>query len=287
MANTLITPTIVAKEAAVILKDNMVLGNKVYNAFSKEFVSGVGVSIKVRVPMTPNVRDFSGTATPTTVTESFKTITLTKHKYDQFSLTSLDMTLNITDFSKQIIEPTMIAFAEQIESDIADLYKKTPYYSGTPGTTPSALSDISALKKVMTDLKIPGNKSLVMDSSAEDKMLQLASFANVNQSGTDSVMKEGDLGRRYGMDLSVSQSIKDHTKGTLTAQTAIAAKGINAIGATSIVLDDSADGTLVGTLVVGDIITFAGDTTKYLVTTLATSSAGEVTMVIDSGLIGE
>ena len=61
MSNTLITPTIVAKEAIMRLKNNLVLGNLVYRNYSDEFVKGVGDTIKIKAPAVFEAKEYNGT----------------------------------------------------------------------------------------------------------------------------------------------------------------------------------------------------------------------------------
>lgn len=49
MPNTIITPTIVAKEALMRLKNNLVLGNLVYRGYSEEFAKGTGDTVKTTI----------------------------------------------------------------------------------------------------------------------------------------------------------------------------------------------------------------------------------------------
>ena len=50
MANTLITPDIIAKEALMQLENNLVMGNKVHREYKKEFSGGQGNSVSIRKP---------------------------------------------------------------------------------------------------------------------------------------------------------------------------------------------------------------------------------------------
>ena len=62
-ANTLITPTIVAKEALAILRNNCVYKDLVHTDYSEEFVNNIGDTVNVRVPATLTAYDFSSTIT--------------------------------------------------------------------------------------------------------------------------------------------------------------------------------------------------------------------------------
>ena len=52
MPNTLIKPSVVAREALMVLRNNAVMANLVHRDYSSEFVAGVGDTITVRKPTT-------------------------------------------------------------------------------------------------------------------------------------------------------------------------------------------------------------------------------------------
>lgn len=49
MANTILTPSIIAKEALMVLRNNAVMANLVHRDYSEEFAS-VGDTISIRKP---------------------------------------------------------------------------------------------------------------------------------------------------------------------------------------------------------------------------------------------
>jgi len=51
MPNTLLTPSIIAKEALIVLENNLVLGSKVHRDYADEFTK-VGDTITIRKPAT-------------------------------------------------------------------------------------------------------------------------------------------------------------------------------------------------------------------------------------------
>ncbi|MBQ9608137.1 MAG: hypothetical protein IJV15_01670 [Lachnospiraceae bacterium] len=58
MANTLLTPSIIAKEALMVLRNNAVMANLVHRDFSDEYAS-VGDTITIRKPATFVAKEFN------------------------------------------------------------------------------------------------------------------------------------------------------------------------------------------------------------------------------------
>lgn len=132
---------------------------------------------------------------------------------------------------------------------------------GTAGTTPFAttLGDPAQLRKILDDNGAPqGDRCLVIDTTAGAAIRTLAQLTKANEAGTTLTMREGQLLDIHGFSLHESAAIGFNTKGTGAAYTSNTAG--YAVGATAITLITGS-----GTVLAGDIVTFAGDTNKYVV----------------------
>lgn len=270
MANILLTPSIIANEALVVLENNMVLGSMVYKDYSKEFVK-VGDTITVRKPPTFVVNEFDGSIVVQDAKETGVPVKMDKHLDLSFAITTADLNLNIKDFSQQFLVPAMQAFAQDIDSRIANMYVDIPYVTGTAGTTPSTVSAITGLRKIMNDNKVPfAGRSLVMDTAADAKLLELDTFNRVDASGTSSALQEAQLGRKFGFDCYMDQNIKAHSNGNYTADPSITISAAVDEKATTCVF---AATTLTGTIKKGTVFSVAGDDQTYVVTADVTASS--------------
>ncbi len=159
------------------------------------------------------------------------------------------------------------ALINQIEVDLATtaLQNSSRAY-GTAGTAPFGtagdLSDIAQIRKILDDNGAPqGDLQLVMGSAA---MANLRGKQNVlfkvNEAGTDQLLREGIIGRLEGMDLHNSAGVTAFTAGTGTSYVT---SGSTAPGVSSIALVTGS-----GTVLAGDVVTFAADANnKYVVNT--------------------
>lgn len=158
------------------------------------------------------------------------------------------------------------ALTNQIEVDLfTTAYQNASRAYGTAGTTPFGtagdLSDIAQVRKILDDNGAPqGDLQLALGSAgiANLRGKQNVLF-KVNEAGTDTLLREGILGRLEGMNIRNSNGVAAVTKGTGASYTTSTA-GF-AVGTTSIPLI-----TGTGTILAGDVVTFAGDTNKYVVT---------------------
>jgi hypothetical protein len=168
------------------------------------------------------------------------------------------MTLSLENFSEQLIQPAMQAFSQNIDSRIANLYKDIPYRYGTAGTTPSAVTALTNVRKKLNDNKVPNaGRNLVLNSAADAKLLELDTFTEVDKSGNTDGLVEARLGRKFGLDIYMDQNIKTHTAGAGTVLIDLVAG--YAIGDTNIHVDG-----VTTALNVGDLLTIGSN--EYVVT---------------------
>lgn len=276
MANTILTPSIIAKEALMQLRNNTVMASLVHRDYSQEFVAGVGNTVTIRKPATFEAQEFNRTTgiQIQDATEGSETVVLDKLLDVSFEVTSEQLSMDIRDFSEQLLIPAMQGFANKIDQYLLGLYKEVPFNFGTAGSTPNEISDITGARKILNDNKVPfANRNLVIDTAAEDKFLQLATFHEADKVGDDgTALREASLGRKFGFNIFMDQNVKNHTKGTLTGDAGtIKVKGAVSAGATQIVIDGT---NLTGTLVKGDVITISGN--SYVVTENTTATANEI-----------
>lgn len=134
MGNTFLTPSIIAKEALMVLENNLVLAGLVHRDYSDEFAR-VGDTITIRKPATFVAKEFTSSIDVQEATEDSVQVQLNKHLDVSFAVTSKELSLSIQDFSEQLIQPAMRAIAQKIDELIAGLYVDIPYIvdvSGTP-----------------------------------------------------------------------------------------------------------------------------------------------------------
>lgn len=150
----------------------------------------------------------------------------------------------------------------EIEASCAGLFVGASRVSGTAGTTPfaSSLSDAANVLKILKDNGAPdGDLHLVIDTTAGAALRSLTQLTKANEAGTVEMRAQGRLLDLFGFSVRESAGIQKHTAGTGASYVVNNAAGYP-VGSTAIATDI---GT--GTILAGDVLTFAGDTNKYVV----------------------
>src|SRR6185312_6369013 len=117
MSNTILTNSIIAKEALVQLENEMVLGNLVHRGYEDEFSKNVngytpGATVSIRKPAKYTLSEGANMATQDS-TEGTTSLTVDYQcGVDLGGWTSADRTLKISEFSDRFIKPAMMTIAQ-------------------------------------------------------------------------------------------------------------------------------------------------------------------------------
>lgn len=220
---------------------------------------------------------------PTGETSSYTDIVINNSKAYEFGFIGEDQKGLNTGAGYMNVRANKIAqrirrLVNDVEADLAALHTTTSRAYGTAGTTPFAtagdFTDASFTKKILVDNGAPEfDNHLVMNTTAGATIQGKQAQANVT--GSDAIQRQGILLPLAGLDLRQSAQIATNTAGTGAGYLVNNVAGY-AIGDTAITVDTGA-----GTILAGDVITFAGDTNKYVV---ATALAANVVTIAEPGL---
>lgn len=259
MANTFLETKTIARHALPRLIENLVMPNLCYKDFSSDF-SYQGATIRVRKPVVLEAKEFTaGTPVNTQdVKEDSIDVTLDKLATVDVSIEALQMATNVDDLNRLVIEPAAVALAQKINTDGL----KTAYGQfaaiGTAGTTPDGLDDFAAIRKALNKANVPmSNRVAIWDPDADAAFTQIGNIVKVNESGSPQALREGEIGRIYGLDNYMCQAVASHVVGGAGT---VLVDGAATAGAHALHVDG-----VTTALAVGDHFTIAGDTTVYTV----------------------
>jgi len=267
MANSILTTSIVAKEALSILKNNCVMASLVHRGHENEFdkrVNGYtpGETISIRRPADFTVRD-GATASAQDVTEGSTSITIDKQKGVDFSFSSSDLTLKIEDLSERVLKPAMVQLANQVDRDLMALYYTVPNLIGTAGQTINSFSDFAKAPERMDELAIPQDMRSGVLSPADNWGLIGAQTALYMQDVAKGAYRTATLGNIAGVDTFQAQNIPTHTVGVATGTPLVNGAGQNVTydsvktTMTGSLITDGWTNSTAGILKAGDVFTIA------------------------------
>lgn len=177
----------------------------------------------------------------------------------------------------ELFAQALRVLVNEMERDLAvEAALNASRFYGTPGTTPFAtnLADTAQLRKILDDNGAPlTGRAFVMDTAAGAALRTLQNLTRANEAGTTMTLRDGELLNIHGFSMHESAGVQARASGT--GADAVTTNAGFAKGATTIAL--GAGGT--GTILAGDVVTFAGDPNQYVVKTgVAAANTGSIVL---------
>jgi len=259
MANLLLTPTAVTREALRILHQKLNFVGATNRQYDDQYArtgAKIGSDLKVRLPNQYAVRKGVSLSAQDTV-ESSVTISIASQYGVDLNFTSVDLTLSLDDFSKRILQPAMSVLAANIEGDaLAALYKDV-YYSVTNFGSAATFAKALSARKVLTDNLAP-NSMRTVTLQTQDNVDLVDALKGLFQDSKEIAeqYREGLVGRTAGFDWYENTLLPSHTRGVgagTTTDTRTSALALTSTAVTSLTVGALATGGLNK----GDIIRIA------------------------------
>lgn len=262
MANTLITPSVIAKVGLAHLSNNLVMGRKVYREYKEEFVK-VGDTISVRRPVRFTVTD-GATRSNQDVTEGKFSLAINKRKHVSWNFNSQDLTLSVEEYTQRYIQPAAISLANQMDMDLCALYSQVWNWVGTPGQVIDSFKDFGKMPERLTLGAVSQEQRQAVLSPTDNWGLLGAQTGMFIQKPAEDAYRRGDLGMIGGVDTAEDQNIMTHTVGALGGTPLVNGGSQNVTYATAkdtnsqSLIIDGMTASVTGWGKAGDVFTIAG-----------------------------
>ncbi|MEA3002169.1 MAG: hypothetical protein QOH81_957 [Sphingomonadales bacterium] len=257
MANSLLTPVAVTREALRILHQKLNFVGNIVREYDDSFAKSgakIGDTLKIRLPNQYTVRT-GATLSAQDTSETNVALQVATQKGVDLNFTSADLTMSLDDFSSRILEPAMSVLAANMEADALSMYKDVAN-SVWNGGSAATLSRVLQGRKILQDHLAPSNDrtALLNTQDQVDIVTDVKGLFNA-QEVIAKQYKEGYVGRTAGFDFAENTLVPAHSRGAAngaytTNTTALATDGTEYAAITV------ATGT--GTLKKGDVVTIAG-----------------------------
>lgn len=260
MSNTLVTCSIVAKEALAILENMLSFSKNVNRDFESEFTGNMargyapGQTINIKKP--PRYTYRAGrVANPQSTVESTIPLTLVQGGTD-LNFTSAERTLSVTQMEKKL-QAALATVANEIDRQGLQMARFATYNTlnaagAIPTTQDLAVGAITDIQRRLDDMAAPrdNDRSLIMNPGLNAGLLR--GFAGMfnNSTQLDKQYRNGMFQNAFGIDPGMDQNVDVHTNGAATATNI---NGANQTGSSITVVAVAG-----GTLTKGTTITLPG-----------------------------
>lgn len=179
--------------------------------------------------------------------------------------------------------------ANAVEVDLGGLYVSTSRAYGTPGTTPFAtaddMTDLAEANRILDENGAPqSGRVMIVGSAARAKLEgKQSQLFKVNEAGdAGALLRERQMRKLHGFVMGYSDGVQAHTRGTAYGASPdylVDNGSTYAVGDETIHLDTGS-----GTHVAGDVITFAGDDNKYVISEGSNDNGDKDIVLAEPGL---
>lgn len=215
MPATLVTPSMIAKEALMQLENNCVLANRVHREYKKEFNGGQGATVSIRRPVKFNVSN-GATAVVQDTEEKTTNIVVDQRRHVAWDFTTEQLTLSIEEYSERYIKPAVIALANDVDVSIANLYNTVWNQVGTIGTTPANYAAIAAAAQRLDEMAVESSpRSMVVNPAAAYAVAGNQSTLEAVGDVRKTAYEESMVARVAKFDMFSTQNIATHQVGPL------------------------------------------------------------------------
>lgn len=231
MANTFLTPSVIASAALANLYETTVMAPLVHRDYEPEFASRVGDTITIRKPAVFQANEFDRAAgiQIQDATESSVDVALNHFADVSFAVTAEDLALNIEDFSEQLLNPAMEAISQKIDRDLLAFRDDVTAEVGQAGTTsthdwddPRVMIDAG---KALTKANVgKSDRRYVFGPDAAVAYQADPLFHAADQRGDTEGLTEAAIGRKFGFDNYETQNISlpEQVAGNSTTEVGVA-----------------------------------------------------------------
>jgi len=213
MANETLTPDIIAQEALMQLRNNLVMGNLVHQDYSSEFAK-VGDTVRIRKPVKFQSEDGAAITQLNDVIEGNTAVTMSTQKKVAWEFDTKTLTLDIERYSERYIQPAMIRLAQDVDTAIhvrgvQDFWN----FAGTPGTVPATFAALGEAGEVLDNMACPFRPRAAVHSPEASWALADGLKNVFVQDKARTAFEQGRIGLYAGFDNFKSQSVVAHTVG--------------------------------------------------------------------------
>jgi len=256
VANSLLSPTIITREALRILHAKLNFISNCDKQYDNQFANSgaspsgkIGPSLTIRNPNQYTVRSGSTLSVQDT-TETSQVLTVSTQKGVDINFTSQDLTLTIDEYSKRYLEPAMAVLATNIENDALSMVKDV-YNAVDDNAATFSYKDFANGRKTLNQYLAPDlDRCAILNSGHVVSFLDaIKGFFNPQESVSRPYLT-GKIGKVNGFDTYENTVLNPFQSGTAASTTGYTAT-LTSGSSTAVMAAGST------TFLKGDIVTFS------------------------------
>src|SRR3990167_10306467 len=297
MANVILTDDIIAKEALMIVENNLTITKRINRRYEAKFARDgkkIGDTLGIRYPVRVQGRQ-GEEMNEEDIEEQSVDLVIDQLEGQDLSFSDVDLTLRVDDFRGRYLDTSMAFIANRIDRFFATRYLDVPNFQGTPGTTPTSTQTYLDAGVTMSDYGVPpGDRYMIISPQMQATIINALQGLFQAAGSIAEQYRTGKMGYALGFEFAFNQNIRTHTVGALGGTPLV--NGASQSGST--LITDGWTATT-GAVAQGDIMDAAGalgvnpmskDSTgnrrQFTVTAAATANgSGQMTILISPSIV--
>jgi len=234
MANTLLTDSVITKEALMVLHQNLNFIGNINTQYDSSYAQSgakIGSTLNIRQPNEFTVRTGAALSTQD-VTEESTPLTVSTQKGVDITFGSSELTLTIDEFSDRYIKPAMSVLAANIEADALSMVKDVYNFYDGIGSAANVASASYARKLLADSLAPTSDRSMIWNTQGTVDYVDAAKGLFQSSTEIAKQYKEGMIGRAAGFSHFENTLMPSFTAGTAAATTGYLVNGASQSGST-------------------------------------------------------
>ncbi|MCA1191621.1 P22 phage major capsid protein family protein [Saccharopolyspora sp. 6V] len=221
MAHEFLKATRIASSALGLLEREIVVPGLVWRDAAGDFSGAEGDTISIRVPARtqarkrtlrgarPTASEGNGIITMDELTEHKVDVTLDTAVYNAVAITDEQLALDITNFGAQVLAPQVRAVAEGVEDEIINEMVSATYATTLTLDETDPYNTAVDANTALNKANVPRTeRAMLVGADLEGVFLKSEHLNRVDQSGSDSALRDARIGRIAGFgDIYVSNGL--------------------------------------------------------------------------------
>lgn len=232
MPNTFLTPDLIAMEALTQTEDQIVFGNSIYRGYAAEWAGKkVGDTITIRDYAELEATEYTGTINYQDVSEDGVSLKIEKHFHVPVKISSQQLTLELSDFGKQVVAPAIKGMNKSMEKYSLEQIKKVSRFAENVSGVPASGKDLAELEAQTVDMGFPSTdpKFYLMNARTKASLITADNGkyfdASVRADG-GLAFRTANFGQILGINGIVSNLMPVKTVSTADAETGTSAAAV-------------------------------------------------------------
>lgn len=267
MTNTILTPLQITRESLRVLHQKLNFVGNVNRQYDDKFAQDgakIGTTLNIRMPSRYTTGTGSTISAYNDHVERSTPLTVSSQTWVAISFTTLELTMQLDDFSKRIIDPAMAQLAAKLESGaLAAAYKLVANY--TNATTDGLLTYKrfhQGGQNLTQNLAPPSPRTALMTPFSKVEFMDTTKSLFHASSNLEKQFKDGIMGQTGGFDIYENTLLPSHTTGSLAGTPLTDGTTLGTSATTNVWVSETTlsinGATSATTIKAGDILTFSG-----------------------------